>query len=124
MTSQQLTLIAPLASPLPPLPEGEVLTKAQWTTLMAIGDAIIPSIGPSNSTLPNTLALEATEYGSAISKLESNLPENASRDIAHRYLAESASATPGLRELLHRMLTDYVRTDARKGICVVLSALE
>lgn len=124
MTTQQLSLIAPLASPLPPPPEGEVLTQAQWTTLLAIGDAIIPSIGPSNTTLPNTLALEATEYSSAISKIESTLPENAPSDIAHRYLAESASATPGMRELLHRMLSDYVRTDARKGVCVVLSALE
>ena len=124
MTTQQLNLIAPLASPLPPPPEGEVLTEAQWTTLMAIGDAIIPSIGPSNSTLPNTLALEATEYSSAMSKIESTLPENASRDIAHRYLAESASSIPGLKELIHRTLSDYVRTDARKGISVVLSALE
>lgn len=124
MTTQQLKLIAPLASPLPPPPEGEVLTQAQWTTLLAIGDAIIPSIGPSNSTLPNTLALEATEYSSAISKIESTVPENAPSGIAHRYLAESASATPGMRELLHRMLSDYVRTDARKGICVLLSALE
>ena len=124
MTSQQLNLIAPLASPLPPPPEGEVLTEAQWTTLMAIGDAFIPSIGPSKSTLPSTLTLEATVYSSAISKIESNLPENASRDIAHRYLAESASAIPGVRELLHRMLSDYVRTDARKGISIVLSALK
>ena len=118
MTSQQLSYFAPLASPLPPLPEGEVLTATQWKTLMAIGDAFIPSLGSGNSKL------ESSDYSSALSQIRGILPANTPETVAQTYLAESASSTPGARELLHRMFSDNIRPDARKGICVILSALE
>ena len=109
MTSQQMSLITPLASPLPPPPEGDVLTPSQWTTLMAIGDTVIPALefSPTN-----------------VSKLKATLPPGADTVLASTYLSEQASTTPGLKDLIHRTLHDFIRQDAQQGISVILTALE
>ena len=124
MTSTELNLLAPLDSPLPPPPEGEVLTASQWTTLMAIADTIIPSIVVSSTPSLNKLSVPASEYTTAISQLKKTIPADADADAPHKYLQENASSTPGFQETLHRQLAQYVRQDALKGIRVILSALE
>ena len=119
-----MDFFAPLPSPLPPLSDGEVLTTSQWATLMAIGDTIIPALVSSFSSSEQRLVAEG-EYDEATSKIQSIIPAtNKIKDLAPIYLAESASATPGLKELLQRTFSDYVRPEARKGICTILSALE
>ena len=85
---------------------------------MAIGDAIIPSLESGND------GLDSLEYSSAFSKIRGVLPADTPETVAQTYLAESASSTPGARELLRRMFSENIRPDARKGICVILSALE
>ncbi|MCJ1420682.1 hypothetical protein MMC32_007041 [Xylographa parallela] len=124
MSTQQLDFFAPLASPLPPLPEGEVLSPSQWVTLMAIGDTVIPAINLSFSSSEKRLVAE-DEYDEAIAKVQSIIPaSNNVEELAHKFLAESASTTPGLKELLQRTFSDYVRPEARKGICTILSTLD
>ena len=109
MTSLQMSLIAPLASPLPPPPEGDVLTPSQWTTLMAIGDTVIPALelSPAN-----------------FSKLKATLPSGADTVLASTYLIEQASTTPGLKDLIHRTINKFIRQDAQKGMSVILTALK
>ena len=124
MTSTELNLLAPLDSPLPPPPEGDVLTASQWATLMAIADTIIPSLVVSSTPSSNNLSVSASEYTTAIAKIKETLPADAADDIPHQYLQENASSTPGFKETLHRQLGEYVRQDALKGIRVILSALE
>ncbi|KAL8687749.1 MAG: hypothetical protein Q9224_005060 [Gallowayella concinna] len=124
MTSTQLNLIAPLDAPLPPLPEGEVLTSSQWTTLLAIADTIVPAIEASSAYSPDKLSVQPSEYTTAIQKIQTVIPESAAPDAAQRYLAEKASSTPGFRDLFQRILGHYMREDAVKGIRVVLSALD
>ena len=124
MTSTQLDLIAPLDTPLPPPPDGQTLTESQWITLMAIADAVIPSIKVSSTLLTNSLCLAASEYASAAATITKRLPPHTDPDLTQRFLEESASSVPGFREVIQRTLGDYVREDARKGMRVILSALE
>ena len=90
---------------------------------MAIGDTIIPAINLTFSYEKRLVTED--EYDEAIAKVQSIIPaSNKVEELVHKYLAESASTTPGLRELLQRTFSDYVRPEARKGICTILSALE
>lgn len=123
MTSQELGLIAPLESPLPPLAAGEVLTESQWTTLMAIGDTVIPSITASSALSTTKLSVQGSEYSASIDKLR-ELPAKPEAGLYRKYLEENASSIPGVREAIQRLLSDYMPEDARKGLRVVLSALE
>ena len=124
MTSTQLNLIAPLDTPLPPPAEGQVLTDSQWTTLMAIADTIVPSIEVSSALSKHKLCIQASEYASAIENIKSGKRPEVEANVSQEYLYESASSIPGFKELLQRTLGDYLREDSRKGIRVVLSALE
>ena len=124
MTTTQLKLIAPLDTPLPPVPPGEVLTEAQWTTLMAIADTIVPSIEVNSSMSRHSLCVQASDYAIAVEGIKMGVgPENKA-EIAQSYMRENASSLPGFRELLKRTLAEYLREDAKKGIRVILSALE
>ncbi|KAL8836921.1 MAG: hypothetical protein Q9170_002720 [Blastenia crenularia] len=124
MASTELNLIAPLDSPLPAVPEGEVLTQAQWTTFLAIADTFIPSIEVSSNPSPDRLAVQSSEYALAVEKIKKALPADSDPNAAHKYLAEKASSAPGFRELIQRTFGDYMREDALKGIRVILSALD
>ena len=122
--SDGLASIAPLATPLPPLPEGEVLTSAQWATLMSIGDTVIPSIQRPSHGSPDFLQTGSTRYQSALDKVHASLSRKSSEEVAIAYLEENASLIPGIKESIHRTLVNYVRPEQRKGIAVILSALE
>lgn len=124
MTSQALNLFAPLASPLPPPPSGEVLTESQWITLLAIGDTFIPSIETSPDPSITKLSLPENEYTAAVSKLEKVQAANTGGGIIQKYLEENVSSMPGFKEALHRLLGEYLQADARKGIRAILTALE
>ncbi len=124
MTSTQLNLIAPLDAPLPPPSDGEVLTAAQSITLMAIADTIIPAVEVSSNASNSRLCVQAAEYTSAMSIVKRGVTAEADDNVPQAYLHESASSVPGFKELLRRTLSDFVREDARKGIRVILSALE
>ena len=128
MTSRQIEMVAPLASPLPPPPEGDVLTPSQWLTLMAIADTVIPSLEASSSsasaTPSNKLIIPSSEYSAAMDELKSYVSANADDGLLTNYLSENASSIPGLKDLLRRTLSDSLRPDARKGVCVILAALE
>ena len=92
---------------------------------MAIADATIPSIEISSS--PNTtnrLSVPASVFATAVDEVNGALPAGADPDLAEKYLKEHASSVEGFKNLLRRVLGEYINQDARKGISVVLSALE
>ena len=122
MAGTELNLLAPLDNPLPPPPEGEVLTAAQWRTLMAIADTIIPCVEASTTSSHNKLSISASEYANAIQRIKSNISATSDDQAAERFLQESASSTPGFRESVHRQLGHYVREDAVKGIVSPIQA--
>ena len=124
MTTTELNLFAPLDNPLPPPPEGEVLTAAQWRTLLAIADTVIPSIEVSTASSKEKLAVQSSEYASAVDQIRNTTPLPIESETARNYLQENASSTPGFKESIHRRFGHYMREDALKGLRVVLSALE
>ncbi|KAL8686041.1 MAG: hypothetical protein Q9218_007388, partial [Villophora microphyllina] len=124
MTSTEMNLIAPLDTPLPPPPEGDVLTKSQWTTLLAIADTIIPAIEASSVHSVSGLSVPSSEYTTAVQRIKKVVPDDAAPDAVQKYLAETGSSAPGFKELIHRTFGDYMRDDALKGIRVILSALD
>ncbi|KAL8966566.1 MAG: hypothetical protein Q9183_003313, partial [Haloplaca sp. 2 TL-2023] len=123
MASTELNLIAPLDSPLPPPPEGEVLSASQWETFLAIADTLVPAIEAISTPSLHSLTVEPSEYATAIEKIQKVLPAKAAPHAAEKYLAEKASSAPGFKELIHRTFGDYMREDALKGIRVILSTL-
>ena len=124
MTPLVLNLITPLESPLPSPPSGEILTDSQWTTLLAIADTVIPSIRDSSQLSEGGLLVEPTEYAMALKTLNDKIPDTGKLDLARTYLQESPSTLPGFKQFLQRAIGDYMREDARKGLRVLLSALE
>ena len=124
MTTIQLKFITPLDAPLPAPPVGEVLTEAQWTTLFAIADTIVPAIKVSSTPSVHTLYVQASEYATTVDTIKQGIQAETNADLPQTYLRESASSIPAFRESLRRILGEYVREDARKGFRVILSALE
>jgi hypothetical protein len=124
MTSTQLAAIAPLASPLPPPPEGDALTEDQWKTLYAIGDTVIASITDSASDENHQLAVPVADYDAALQELKSGTSAADSTSATKIYLQESASDLADARDTVHRLLIDYTRKDSRDGLLVLLSALK
>ena len=124
MTSQQMSFIAPLASPLPPSRKEDILTFTQWITLLAIGDAIIPSVIASPSLSTDKLALQDSDYTLFKDELQATLPAGTDATLANAYLTERISSLVSLKDLIHRTLSEYLRQDATRGLSVILSALE
>ena len=124
VASDELAMISPLAIPLPPLPKDEVLTPAQWVTLMSIGDTVIPFLQRSSSASPDVLQAESTRYQATLDRIQTNLASNSPKEVAFEYLEERASSIPDIKESIHRTLVNHVRPEQRKGIAVILSALE
>ena len=91
---------------------------------MAIADTVIPSIEVSSDLSLKSLSLSASEYTTAIEAVKGRLLPEASVDLSRQYFRESASSLPAFRALLQRTLADFLPEEARKGIRIILSALE
>lgn len=124
MSALALDVIAPLESPLPAPPEGEILTDSQWKTLMAIADTVLPSLVGSSQASQETLSIDSAEYEKTVDSLEAQIPKTGKADLVRAYLEECPSKLPGFKQSLHRVIGEYLREDARKGLRVLLSVLE
>ena len=124
MEAQPFERLAILASPPPPLSEGEVLTSDQWTTLFAICDAFIPALDSSATQSTGALGLSSSEYAKLAADLakQAAISQDASETV-RQYLSESVSSIPAAKEIMHRMLGDYSRPAARSSTAVILSVL-
>lgn len=118
--------MAPLETPLPDAPAEQFFTDDQWTTLMAIMDAIIPSIGrqAAAGSNPSQLTVSDVDYNMAAEDLKKNVTDAPQGDSLERYLEEKPSDNPKFHELLQRSLIHYSPEDARKGLAFILSALK
>jgi hypothetical protein len=112
-----------LASPLPPIAPGEVLTSDQWKVLLAIGDTVISSIQATPAS-NNSIIKSPAEYTSLVNDIQQALPPGEGREAVHEYLAENASAIPAMKDLIHRTIGEYLRPADRDGIKLILSALK
>lgn len=118
--------VSPKATPLPPLPSEDPLTPAQWKTLLAITDAVIPAIKPmSTANVRHEIAVADSEYSTAVSKLRGLTPENDpdSEAAAKELLEDYASQDPAFKLELTRLFGMYMPQDQRQGLVMVLNVL-
>lgn len=111
-------------SPLP-LPGDDPLSPAQWATLLAFADAVVPSIAPSASANPTTqLATGANDYATTLAHVQQLAGPDVAAELPAQYLAESPSASPAFRENIHRLMAQYIPADVRKQLLAVFDVLE
>lgn len=119
--------VSPKATPLPPLPAEDPLTPAQWKTLLAIADTVIPAVKPTSTANSRTeVAVADNEYSTAVSALRGLTPENDpdADTAAKEYLADNASSNPLFRLELQRIFAMYMPQSTKKQLTTVLSILE
>jgi hypothetical protein len=121
-----MAALAPLIAPLPDGPSDQFFNDEQWTTLMAIMDTVIPSVRRDSRTgnKKSQLTVLDVEYNAAIDHLKKNVvnaPDSTSLD---EYLDEKPSENPAFQDVLKRVLVQYTKDDAKKGLAFILSALK
>ena len=123
-----LGMPAPVATPLPPLPPGDVFTPDQWRTLLSLMDTFMPSITPARDGKDDLRQLVLSDE--SYKELEANLAASAPLakvrslgNICPEYLSENVSSIPNAREYLQRLFTTTVPGDKLKAISVILSLL-
>ena len=119
--------VSPTATPLPPIPKEDPLTPAQWKTLLAILDTVIPAIKPMSTAVTQTeLGIADAEYNTTLARLTaSNPPRHLPADQAIRdYLADNATNTPASQLELQRMFAVHMSPDQRKGLLMILNVLD
>jgi len=121
MTSKVNEVVGHLPTLLPDGPEESPFTEANWNTLLAIMDTVIPSISREKKTSnSNQRPISETEYQATVDQLVVDPPNE--KDL-NDYFNERASDIPAFHELLKRMLAHYTPEDSRKGLGFILSSL-
>ncbi|KAH7401269.1 hypothetical protein BKA66DRAFT_564925 [Pyrenochaeta sp. MPI-SDFR-AT-0127] len=119
--------VSPKATPLPPLPSQDPLTPAQWKTLLAIADAVVPAVKPmSTANVRSELAVTDNEYSTAVTKLRALTPEDdPNAELAAKdYLEDYASKDPAFRLELQRIFALYMPQSQRNELSMVLNVLD
>ncbi|KAK2630194.1 hypothetical protein QTJ16_001014 [Diplocarpon rosae] len=127
MASSLPSVSGHLPTLLPDGPPATPFTDANWTTLLAIMDAVLPSIRREGS--PETRSqfrktITDTQFHDTITHLKETVVDAPDSKALDEYLDERPSDIPRFRELLKRTLGDYVPQDARKGLGIVLASLD
>src|SRR5271163_2175851 len=100
--------LAPLASPLQALPEGELLTEDQWTMLLAICDTVVSPFSHQDAS---------------VSTLRKYLPDSLDQSVLNDYLSETASSHPLFKQSIHRRFALYIPPASLKALSFILSSL-
>ncbi|OAL56424.1 long chain fatty alcohol oxidase [Pyrenochaeta sp. DS3sAY3a] len=118
--------VSPKATPLPPLPSEDPLTPAQWKTLLAIADTVVPAIKPMSTANTRTeIAIVDNEYSTAVSKLRGLTPKD-DPDVeaaVKDYLEDYASKDPAFKLQLQRLFAMYMPHSQRKELIMLLNIL-
>ncbi|KAJ5167548.1 uncharacterized protein N7482_006329 [Penicillium canariense] len=122
--TDHITSYTPLEVPLPPAPDLSFFTDAQWKTLFALTDAIVPSIRTAATVNSSTdKVISTAEWDSAVTKLSSLIPGPDAAKIATVYLEEDVSSNPVFRACVGRIFGDYVHEEGRSGFGLIMNAL-
>ncbi|KIW04861.1 uncharacterized protein PV09_04043 [Verruconis gallopava] len=109
-------------SPLAPVPAEDPLTKDQWRTLLAIADAVVPTVVEKRKGKESfsAVALESKEYAAVVAELEQHTQD---ADLAVKYLKERPSQNPVFKESLWRLFGENTPKDLVKLMALVLNLL-
>lgn len=124
---QHADLTAPLANPLPEGPDGNYFNEAQWTMMMSIMDAVIPSIRQETATTDersNVLSLPDVEYNTAVDRIKKTIVDPSNSGVLDEYFRERPSENPRFQEMLKRTLNMFTKDDVKRGLAFILSALK
>lgn len=125
MTDLVTSEYTPLEVPLPPGPDTSFFSEAQWTTLFALADAIVPSIRTAATVRSSTdRVISIAEWDSAVTKLSSLIPGPDPAKLAAVYLEEDASSNPVFRVYVERILGHYVHEEGKSGFGLIMNALK
>ncbi|KAL0259586.1 hypothetical protein SLS55_005323 [Diplodia seriata] len=110
-------------SPLPLLGD-DPLSPAQWATLLAFADAVVPSIAPSATANPaSQLAIGANDYATRLANVQQLAGPDVAPELSAQYLAETPSACPAFRENIQRLMAQYIPADVRKQLLAIFGVL-
>ncbi|KUJ12732.1 long chain fatty alcohol oxidase-like protein [Mollisia scopiformis] len=125
MSSATIESLAPLAAALPDPPTELPFTEANWRTLLAIMDTIIPSIRRETQATDKStqLTISDIEYNTTVDDLKKTVTNPPDSESLDEYFNERPSEIPRFQELLKRTFVFNVRDDARKGLGFILAAL-
>ncbi|KAF2148536.1 long-chain fatty alcohol dehydrogenase [Myriangium duriaei CBS 260.36] len=118
-----------LPVPASPVPE-DALTEAQWATLSAFCEAIIPSIrsdhpsdrGSRHNAAYQIVSAEDIERTKADIRMTTK-PDATESTLEDDYLRESPSSYPAFKEAVFRFIGRFVDQDNRNNLLFVLNAL-
>lgn len=121
---QAASICTPLDAPIPPVPTAEVFSEKQWQTLLALADTVIPCIKAYDGSHSHSYkAIPSSEMDEAVSTLAARIPTPDARQVAKRYLEECPSTNPRFRDAVQRLFAEWVPTDGRNGISLILNGL-
>lgn len=123
MSDQSLSAYTPLEVSLPPAPEAGFFSQAQWNTLFALADAIVPSIRASTGSSSDKV-ISTQEWDDAIKKLTKYLPGPDATKLATQYLEENVSSNPAFRTYVQRIMGAHVPEEGKSGFGLILNALK
>lgn len=121
MTSK---LTSPKWPGLPSPPLGDFFNETQWTVLLSLLDAIVPSLVPASKLVdPLTQkAIPDEEFTAVLATTRKTIAESPDEETLEKYLAELPSKNEQTVFTLRRAL-DGVPDSARRQLGGVLSAL-
>jgi len=116
--------VSPKVATLPRIPSEDPLTSAQWKTLLAIADAVIPVVKPiAIARTRSEIAATDNEYSTAISALTALTPDEDAQGAAKAFLEDSPASNPVFRDELRRVLALSLPQAKRKELTMVLNIL-
>jgi hypothetical protein len=116
--------VSPKASTLPALPSEDPLTAAQWKTLLAIAETIIPAVRPAATARGQSeILVTDNEYSTAVSKLRGLTPDPDGVEAAKALLDDNPTLDPVFREELRRVIALTLPLSNKKDLSMMLNIL-
>jgi hypothetical protein len=116
--------VSPKASTLPALPSEDPLTAAQWKTLLAIAETIIPAVRPASTARGKAeIVVTDNEYSAVVSKLQGLTPDPDGEAAAKALLHDNPALDPVFREELRRVIALTLPHSAKKDLSMILNIL-
>jgi len=114
----------PTPPALPPVPSGDYFNETQWTVLMAILDAVIPTIAAASTVTDEKThrSINDDEFKNVTSSARVKSISPLSDEALKAYLEDRPSASPEFMDLLRRTLAT-IPSPARNKLGSVLHAL-
>lgn len=123
--SERTQIVQQTPSPLPSLPDHDLLSTSQWAVLEAIVDTVIPPLSPEeNATRSTHRPVGNTTFQKALRAVQHGTSRSGDGDVlAMGYLSEAGTSTPDFRDSVKRLVGSNMDSEQQKGFLFMLTAL-